>query len=74
MSDQTQPITVAELIAHLQTFDPALPCCFSQYSEWSALTKEDIDVRELGVHRGDGYIGDARPDQPTQRWLTFPGN
>lgn len=67
-------MTVAELIALLQTQPQDLPVAFRQFSEYSVMEAEHIDLMDLQAARADGYIGDARPDKPTQQWLVFPGN
>lgn len=67
-------MTVADLIAHLQTFDPKLPCVYMQYSDWTELEREHITVERLQPERGDGYVGSLRPDKRGKRYLTFPGN
>lgn len=67
-------MTVGELIKYLETFDPALPCCFQQHSDWTELETFHITVEDLQSHRGDGYVGSRRPDRPSVKWLTFPGN
>lgn len=65
---------VRELITHLQTFDPELPICYQEFSEYTELEAEYIRVKDLQPPRGDGYVGSQRPDKPTQLWLVFPGN
>lgn len=67
-------MNVRELIAHLQTFDPELPICYEEFSEYTELEAGFIKVRALQPPRGDGYVAHARPDKPTQLWLVFPGN
>lgn len=67
-------MTVAELIAFLQTQPQEMPILFQQYSDYTELRAEQINVEEHGVQRGDGYVGRARPDQPSRKFLVFPGN
>jgi hypothetical protein len=68
------PMTVADLIKFLQTQPQDLQVAFLQYSEQCLLEQKDIKVVEASVARPDGWIKDARPNQPTQKYLMFPGN
>ena len=68
------PITVAQLIAHLQTLPQHLPVAYRRYSEQVALELEDIEVEQLGPIRPDGWIANARPDKPLTTYVVFPGN
>lgn len=67
-------MTVKELIAILQSKPQDLPVVYQCYSDWSLLEEEDIEVRALCLPRADGWVHDARPDKPTQDYLTLPGN
>jgi hypothetical protein len=67
-------ITVAQLIAHLQTLPQDAPVAYSMYSEHCLMEVSDIDVAELGIARPDGWVHDARPDKPTITYVLFPGN
>lgn len=67
-------MTVAELIEFLKTQPQDAPVAYCEYSYYSAMKPEDISMMELQVARIDGYVGDRRPDKPTQQWLVFPGN
>ena len=67
-------MTVAELIAHLQTQPQVLQVAFYLYSEQCLLEKSNIEIKELCTPRADGWIQDWRPDKPSQTYLMFPGN
>lgn len=67
-------MTVKDLIAILQGKPQDLPVAYRCYSEWNLLEAGDIEVRALCLPRGDGWVHDARPDKPTQDYLTLPGN
>jgi len=67
-------MTVADLIEFLKTQPQDLPVAYCQYSDYTALKAEYIGVEQLQIARIDGYVGEARPDKPTQPWLVFPGN
>lgn len=67
-------MTVAGLIAFLQTKPQDLPVAYRCYSEWNMLRAEDIDIKALCPPRVDGWVHDRRPDVTPQDYLTFPGN
>lgn len=74
-----QPITVAELIAHLQTLPAELPCIFRCCSDYDPLLAEQITVDEVSYRQGrhcnrypPGMYGDEKPDY--RKAVTFPGN
>ena len=67
-------MTVAELIAFLQTQPQDLQVCYGLYSEQCLLKVEDIAVEELGMPRPDGWVHHKRPDRPSQKYLCLPGN
>lgn len=67
-------MTVAELIAFLQTQPQELQVAYGLYSEQCLLELEDINIVEACEPRNDGWIQNKRPDKPTQRYLMFPGN
>lgn len=67
-------MTVAELIAFLQTQPHDLPICYGLYSEQCLLKAGDIKVEEHGMPREDGWVHYKRPDRPSQKYLVFPGN
>lgn len=69
-----KPITVAELIEHLKGFDQSLPVAYRCHSEQVLLEPGDIEVKNLVIHRPDGWIQNWRKDMPTQNYLVFPGN
>jgi len=68
-------MTVRELIAHLQTFEPNLPVAYSIHSEHSLLERDDIDTAVLKMPRFDGWIHDTwhgEQDAKTQTYVVFP--
>lgn len=67
-------MTVKELIAILQNKPQDLLVAYRKYSEWSLLEVDDIGIAPLCPPRPDGWVHDARPDKPTQDYLTLPGN
>lgn len=67
-------MTVADLILVLQNRPQDLPVAYQKFSEFCLLTAEDIVVDELRLPRPDGWVGHKRPDQPSQKYLVFPGN
>lgn len=67
-------MTVKELIEVLQSKPQHLQVAYRCYSEWCLLDAKDIDIESLCVPRSDGWVHDARPDKPTQDYLTLPGN
>jgi hypothetical protein len=67
-------MTVAELIAYLQTQPQDLQVAYRLYSEQCLLGVKDIELKEACTPRPDGWIQDKRKDMPTQLYLMFPGN
>jgi hypothetical protein len=67
-------MTVAELIAFLQTQPQDLQVSYSRFSEQCLLEVGDICIEEACKAREDGCVQNKRPDMPTQTYLTFPGN
>jgi hypothetical protein len=67
-------MTVAELIAFLQTQPQDIQVAYRLFSEQILLETTDIEVEEKCQPRPDGWIHDKRPDMPTQTYLLFPGN
>lgn len=67
-------MTVAELIVFLQTQPQDLPVAYEIYSEYARMQFGDIKVLELGRSREDGWVSRKRPDQPSQKYIVFPGN
>lgn len=65
---------VADLIRFLQTQPQELPVAYQIYSEQCMLEQKEIVVCELSMPRDDGWVPHKRPDQPSQRYLLFPGN
>ena len=67
-------MTVADLIAYLQTQPQEMQVAYDRYSEHVLLKKEDIRQMVACDPRMDGWIQDERPDMPTRMYLMFPGN
>ena len=67
-------MTVAELIAFLQTQPQDLQVAYRCCSEQAVLDADQIYIAEKCQPRPDGWIHDERRDKPTQRYLLFPGN
>ena len=67
-------MTVAELIAFLQTQPQYLPVAYRCCSEQALLESDDIRIKEACMPRNDGWVQDKRPDKETQTYLLFPGN
>lgn len=67
-------MTVAELIAFLQTQQQDLQVTYARHSEQCLLEISDITIESNGVARPDGWVQNARPDMPTVEYLSFPGN
>lgn len=67
-------MTVAELIAFLETQPQDLPVAYRLHSEHALLNKDDIGVQVLREARPDGWVHDPRPDKPSRQYLVFPGN
>lgn len=67
-------MTVAELIAYLQTQPQELQVAYRCYSEQVLLEAKEIEIAEKCQLRPDGWIQDKRPDKPTQTYLLLPGN
>jgi hypothetical protein len=67
-------MTVAELIVFLQAQPQDLPVCYGMYSEFLLLDAAEVEVQELGLPRPDGWVANQRRDQPSQKYLVFPGN
>ena len=67
-------MTVAELIAFLQTQPQDLQVAYCLHSERCLMDVNDICAVEACEPRPDGWIQHKRPDKPTQTYLLFPGN
>jgi hypothetical protein len=67
-------MTVAELIAFLQTQPQYLPVAYRCFSEQCLLNAEDISITEECLPRPDGWIQNKRNDMPMQPYLMLPGN
>lgn len=67
-------MTVAELVAHLKTFQQDLPVAYNIFSEQCLMEPNQIVTQELCLPREDGWVANQRPDKPTQTYLVFPGN
>ena len=69
-----KPITVAELIAHLQTLPQQLPVAYRLHSEQILMELDDVSVEWLQEARPDGWVHDKRSDRPAVRYVVFLGN
>ena len=67
-------MTVAELIAFLQTQPQELQVAYRCCSEQVLLEAKEIEIAEKCPPRPDGWIQDKRPDKSTQTYLLLPGN
>lgn len=67
-------MTVAELIAFLQTQPQELQVVYRCFSEQVLLEANEIEIVEKCSARPDGWIQNKRPDKPTQMYLMLPGN
>lgn len=67
-------MTVADLIALLQTKDPTLLVAYMCCSEQVQLEAHQVRVVRACEPRADGWIQDERPDMPSCLYLLFPGN
>lgn len=67
-------MTVAELIAFLQTQPQDIQVAYECHSEHCLLDAEEIQIEELCAARPDGWIHDFRPDRPKYPYLVLPGN
>jgi hypothetical protein len=67
-------MTVAELVAYLQTQPQHLLVAYQKYSEQCLMELGDIRTLTACPPRADGWIQNARADMPTQDYLLFPGN
>jgi hypothetical protein len=68
-----KPITVQELVAHLQTLPQHLPVAYPCCSEYALLELNDVSVTDLQPARPDGWVHHARPDKPTTTYVLLPG-
>lgn len=66
-----KPITIADLVTHLQTFEQTLPVCYRLFSEQCllGLDERDVAVVECCEPRPDGWVEDKRPDKPSVKYL-----
>jgi hypothetical protein len=67
-------MTVAKLIAFLETQPQHLPVAYCRYSEMLLLEADDIKVMKACPPRPDGWVHHQRPDVPARKYLVFPGN
>ena len=68
------PVTVAQLITHLQKQPQYLEVAFCKHSEMLLLSLDGISIEKACQARPDGWIQRERPDMPTKLYLVFPGN
>lgn len=67
-------MTVAELIAELQTMPAEALVGYRCCSEQVLLEPGDVTLAEACAPRSDGWIQNARPDMPRVTYVMFPGN
>lgn len=67
-------MTVADLVALLQTFDQSLPVVYRRRSDYTVLEPEEIETVVLCETRSDGWVENARPYKPVKTYLCLPGN
>ena len=67
-------MTVAEMIAYLQTQPQDFTVAFKCFSEARVLEADEIERMEACEPRPDGWVHDKRPDKPTRTYLMLPGN
>lgn len=65
---------VSELIKFLKKQPQDLLVVYQCFSEQCLLEEEDISIEEYGEPRDDGWVHDKRPDKPSRKYLSFPGN
>lgn len=65
-------MSVAELIAFLQTQPQDLQVAYRCFSEQVLLEASEITIAERGEPRHDEWIQNKRHDMPTQTYLLFP--
>ena len=67
-------MTVAELIAYLQTQPQDMQVAYDCYSEHCLLDASEIRTYEASEPRQDGWIQRKRPDKPSRTYLMLPGS
>jgi hypothetical protein len=67
------PMTVAQLIAELQTFPQDLLVAYRLFSEHCLVEARSLGIVDLCYPRPDGWIQNKRPDMPTMKYLLLPG-
>ena len=67
-------MTVADLIALLQSKPQDALVAYQRYSEQCLLEPDEIRTMEACAPRPDGWVQDKRPDMPSQTYLLLPGN
>jgi len=67
-------MNVRELIELLKEYDPDLLVAYQCYSEQLLLEAGQLEVKNLGLPRADGWVSNRRSDKPTTPYLVFPGN
>ena len=69
-----EPISVAELIRHLQTFPQDALVAYCLHSEQILMEKKEVILFAGCEPRPDGWVHHERPDKPSQTYVLFPGN
>lgn len=72
--DNVKPMTVADLVALLQTQPQDLLVAYRLCSEQVLLGANEIEIAQACEPRPDGWIQDKRPDKPSRSYLMLPGN
>ena len=67
-------MTVAEIIAYLETQPQDVHVAYRLNSEQCLLELSDIEIVAACPPRPDGWIHDRRPDKPVQMYLMLPGH
>lgn len=71
---ETNVMTVADLIAYLQTQPQEIAVAYRRFSEQVLLQASEIMIAHECEPRPDGWIQNARPDMKTRPYLMFPGH
>ncbi len=67
-------MTVAQLIAFLQTMPQDIQVAYMCCSEQELLEADMIRLHNGCAPRPDGWVQNERPDMPAQQYVLFPGN
>lgn len=67
-------MTVQELIQVLQMCPQDLVVAYEKYSDQCVMDPEELKIISACEPDSRGWIQNARPDKPQQKYLMFPGN